>query len=166
MISHQEAVTNREEGIAAAGNHAGESWKDRAATALGNYAVGIGKPFLIEDAADWAYGHGVSWPEDGRAWGAAVRLAQKQGLIRKCGYGEARTSNLSPKVLWQSALTPGKSDMDIEEIATVAVQVYDTGTTKPAMAGRLAVLTLISKRESVLLIETIDRYVDQHGMHE
>lgn len=106
MITHQEAVDNREEGIVAAGNRAGESWKDNAATMLSSYAVVIGKPFLIEDAADWAYGHGVSWPEDGRAWGAAVRLAQKQGTIRKCGYGEARTSNLNPKVLWESALAP------------------------------------------------------------
>ena len=80
MISHQEA--DREEGIVAAGNHAGESWP-------------------IEPS--------------------------------------------------------------IEYITIIAVQVYDTGTTKPAMAGRLAAVTGISKRESVLVIEAIDRYVDQHG---
>lgn len=53
--------------------------------------------------------------------------------------------------------------MDIEQVATIAVEIYDTGTTKPAMAGRLAGRTLISKRESVLLIETIDAYADKHS---
>ena len=57
-------------------------------------------------------------------------------------------------------------EQSIEEIAAIAVEEYDAGTLKPEMAGRLATRTLISNRDSVLLIETIDRWVDQHQEDE
>jgi hypothetical protein len=40
-------------------------------------------------------------PPDGRAWGGVFQRAARAGMISKVGYAPARTSNLSPKTVWQ-----------------------------------------------------------------
>ena len=61
------------------------------------------KEFLAEDVREWCEIHGyVNPPENGRAWGAVMRRAARRGIITKCGYALAKSSNLSPKVLWRS----------------------------------------------------------------
>ena len=65
-----------------------------------------------------------------------------------------RTSALTATVREDIATltVAGSRVMDIEEIAAIAVEEYDAGAFMPEMAERLAAKTLISKRESVMLI--------------
>jgi hypothetical protein len=75
-----------------------DGWTERAARYLGTYAS-LGDPFLIEQATA-KYPH---TPPDGRAWGAATRMAARRGWIRRVGYAPAASSNGSPKCLWAKA---------------------------------------------------------------
>ena len=105
-VDHATAALRRDDGIERAGDHADrehEEWRVTAAKLLETYAEFQvrGKPFLIEDATTFAYGSGLPQPPDGRAWGAAARLAKSKGYIVACGYAPAKSSNLSPKVLWR-----------------------------------------------------------------
>jgi hypothetical protein len=79
-------------------DRASDGWTEKAAMYLAIYA-GWAKPFLIEEAAA-KYPH---TPPDGRAWGAATRLASRRGWIRRVGYAPAASSNGSPKCLWAAA---------------------------------------------------------------
>jgi hypothetical protein len=99
------AEIKRDIGIERAGDHADrehEAWRDSAARLINAYACTHGD-FLVEDAAEYAYARSLPLPPDGRAWGAAVRLAKSRGYIVACGYRAAKSSNLSPKVLWRRA---------------------------------------------------------------
>lgn len=58
------------------------------------------RSFLTEAFRAWAEGKGLSPPHDGRAYGGVVQKAVKDGLVMKAGYAPAKSSNLSPKVLW------------------------------------------------------------------
>jgi len=58
--------------------------------------------FLAEDVREWCERHRyVPPPENGRAWGAVMQRAARRKVIEKCGYAPAKSSNLSPKVLWR-----------------------------------------------------------------
>ena len=103
-IDFAAAAARRDLGIERAARGAGDPWTEHAASLIDAYAQQH-LPFLIEDVAAWAYeNHYASPPADGRAWGAAARLAVRRGHIRQCGYRKAKTSNLSPKVLWERTL--------------------------------------------------------------
>jgi hypothetical protein len=56
---------------------------------------------LAENVRNWASDK-LPDPPDGRAWGAVMQRARRAGYIRKVGYREAQSSNLSPKVLWSA----------------------------------------------------------------
>lgn len=87
-------------GIRRAGKRAESSitgWIQTAATAIRRYAENHGE-FLVEQVIK-AYPE-IPEPPDGRAWGAATRLAVRRGWIRKVGYAPANSSNRSPKCLW------------------------------------------------------------------
>ena len=60
-----------------------------------------GDCFLAEEVRNFATG--LDLPPDGRAWGVVFRSAAREGLIVKAGYAPAKSSNLSPKVLWRVA---------------------------------------------------------------
>ena len=79
-----------------------DDWVTRAARYLALYS-GVRHRFLIEDAAEAWASEGREAPADKRWWGRATQLAKKRGHIVACGYGPARTSNGSPKVLWRRA---------------------------------------------------------------
>lgn len=84
-------------GIRRARDHAESAtpgWTEGAARAIRDYAA-RGAAFLIEDVT-------YTPPPDGRAWGAATRLAVKRGWIKKVGYAPANSSNKSPKCLWSA----------------------------------------------------------------
>lgn len=85
----------------------GEDWTVRAATFLYHYAacVALGQPFMVEDARQVAHTkrYGVPRNSNPKAWGAAVQMARRKGWIRAAGYAPARSSNGSPKVLWERA---------------------------------------------------------------
>lgn len=97
------AAVTRDMGIERAGDHADrerELWREEAANLIHAFARDVRKPFLIEDVRPYAAERGLGDPPDARAWGAATMLAKRSGAIVSCGFREARTSNLSPKVLW------------------------------------------------------------------
>jgi hypothetical protein len=79
-------------------DRASDGWTEKAAMYLASYAR-LGDRFLIEEATV-KYPH---TPPDGRAWGAATRLASRRGWIRRVGYAPAASSNGSPKCLWAAA---------------------------------------------------------------
>lgn len=61
------------------------------------------EPKLGEDIRELAYARGLPTPSDGRAWGAVFLRARKSGLMVRAGYGNAKSSHLSPKPLWKAA---------------------------------------------------------------
>ena len=99
------AATRRDLGIERARRRAGDPWTMSAARFVAYYARAIakGEPFLIEDARAAWNASGREPPPDGRAWGGVTNVASRElGLIEKAGYGPAKSSNCSPKVLWRA----------------------------------------------------------------
>lgn len=85
--------------------NAGEAWVQAAYEGLIRYIAHRETPFLAEDVRQ-ALAEEIGEPHDLRAWGQVMRLAAKRGLIEKHGYAPARSSNLSPKVLWAAKRPP------------------------------------------------------------
>ena len=101
------AEARRDLGIERVGNRADRvepAWRERAAGLIRQFSNerACGQPFLIEDVVPFARSAGLPDPPDGRAWGSAVQSAKRRGYIVSCGFRRARTSNLSPKVLWRA----------------------------------------------------------------
>jgi len=102
----QTARARRDVGIARAGDHADlvrAQWRDTAAKLVLAFAEQCAKPFLTEDAAAFAYSHGLPQPVEPRAWGSVMQLAKRRGCIVSTGFALANSSNRSPKVLWRRA---------------------------------------------------------------
>jgi hypothetical protein len=99
-------IERRDLGIARAEGKAqrelGDAWTENAARFLLQFAAFFGRPFLLEDARDSAPA-GLGQPTNPKAWGAAVRYAAKRGWIKRVGYSPAKSSNGSPKCLWEHA---------------------------------------------------------------
>lgn len=103
MKSVKKAQQDRDTGMQRAEDHAervAPGWVHSAMNILRAYAVKKAAPFLIEEVVAYAESVGFEGPPDGRAWGAIARRAAGCQVIRKVGYGIARTSNSSPKILW------------------------------------------------------------------
>jgi hypothetical protein len=106
--TRSEAAARRDTGMAQAIEKADrdqEGWSDAALACVRSFcrAHGHGHQFLTEDVR--LYGETlelVEKPENERAWGAVMRMAATDGIIRKVGFAPARSSNLSPKVLWEA----------------------------------------------------------------
>lgn len=105
-MSVEQAINRRDVGIHRAVEKADRNdsgWSNTAFYALLRYIAENPQPFLIEQVREWAEDRGyVSLPENGRAWGAVVRRAAACGAIKRVGFGLAKSSNLSPKVMWQA----------------------------------------------------------------
>ena len=105
LPSAAEAGDRRDEGIARAADrnerrHAG--WQHEALGHLATFLSWQGdRTFLAEEVREYAVSAGLVLPTDGRAWGALMQLAKRLEWIVAVGYAPARSSNLSPKVLWQ-----------------------------------------------------------------
>lgn len=95
------ARARRDDGIERAGDHAGDRWKRSARGYLLEFLTVRPSTFLAEDVRAFAELRGLETPPDGRAWGAVMQAAARERLIAKVGYAPARSSNLSPKVLWK-----------------------------------------------------------------
>lgn len=93
-------LARRDRGIQSSGDHAGSVWKRRATGYLLEYLAAHREPFLAEDVREFAAQ--LESPPDGRAWGSVFQEAARRGLIVKVGYAPAKSSNLSPKVLWRA----------------------------------------------------------------
>ena len=105
-VTYETAEAKRNAGMERAVEHADrvvESWSDEAYRYLQDFCrISEGERFIIEDARLWAAGQGFESPTDERAWGAVIRRAAANGMIRKVGYAPARSSNLSPKCQWEA----------------------------------------------------------------
>ena len=107
VITRAEARARRDAGIERAVDRADreqENWSDEAHRALERYCQAHPSGgFLTEDVRAWAERLGlVAAPDNARAWGAVMQRAQRYRLIRAVGYAPARSSHLSPKVLWEA----------------------------------------------------------------
>lgn len=101
----QKAEFRRDVGIAQAEDHANgvdPSWSEDAYSILEQFCRQATAPFIIEEVRAFADGRGFFSPTDERAWGGVIRRAAAKGLIRKIGYAPAKSSNLSPKCLWEA----------------------------------------------------------------
>lgn len=99
------AMERADQGIASSGEHADaveSGWRFQALALLTTFAAQVGRPFVMEEARQWAEAHQLPPPPDGRAYGSVVRLARAKGRIRKVGYAPAASSNGSPKCQWLS----------------------------------------------------------------
>jgi len=88
----------------AAADHADREiaeWTKRAIALFSVYARKSTGPFLTEEARQYAESHGLQEPPDSRAWGHVAKAAQKSGIVVSAGFGAAKSSNGSPKVLWK-----------------------------------------------------------------
>lgn len=101
QLTIEDAIARRDDGIARAIEHAGQRWKRLARGYVLEYLAAQSESFLAEDARAFAERLGFEAPPDGRAWGAVIQGAAREGLIAKVGYAPAKSSNLSPKVLWR-----------------------------------------------------------------
>ncbi len=108
LLDWKQAEARRETGMSRAVEHADEvhgDWSDMAMEMLREYADAMeDRPFMAEQVRNWARTY-PGWidPPDKRAWGAVFTRAAKAGHIVKLGYAPAKSSNLSPKVLWGRA---------------------------------------------------------------
>jgi hypothetical protein len=108
-LSWQQAEARRDAGMELAVEKADrdrEGWSGDALDCVEMFckAHGAGHQFLTETVRLYAETFAIiEAPENERAWGAVMRRAAKDGLIRKAGYAPAASSNLSPKVLWEVA---------------------------------------------------------------
>src|SRR3954463_7824471 len=96
----------RDEGMRAALAHADAAvpgWSDGAVAFIASYAMSH-REFLCEDIVAEAHKGALREPPTRRAWGPALKGAQKLGYVECIGTGRARTSNLSPKCMWRSRI--------------------------------------------------------------
>lgn len=103
QLTIDDAIARRDEGIQRAADHAGKRWQRIARGYVLEYLVGRSTPFLAEDVRQFAESRGLELAPDSRAWGAVIQSVARERLIVKEGYAAAKSSNLSPKVLWRPA---------------------------------------------------------------
>lgn len=108
QLTIEDAMARRDEGISRAADHAermSEGWKRRARGYLLEFLATRSHSglFLAEVVRAFAEERGMDAPPDGRAWGGVFQSAAREMLIVKVGYAPAKSSNLSPKVLWKAA---------------------------------------------------------------
>jgi hypothetical protein len=78
-----------------------DDWTKKAVALFAEYAGKAPSPFLTEEARQYAESHGLSTPPDGRAWGHVAKNCQRAGVVTSAGFGAAKSSNGSAKVLWR-----------------------------------------------------------------
>jgi hypothetical protein len=78
-----------------------DEWTKKAVALFADFATMKPSPFLTEEARHFAESHGLSSPPDGRAWGHVAKKCQSAGIVVSAGFGAAKSSNGSPKVLWK-----------------------------------------------------------------
>lgn len=99
----------KEQGIYRAVKHADdvyEDWQEIAYKMLKEFIeFSDGKPFMCEDVRRFASNSNLKEPPTNRAWGAIIKRADKDGIIKHCGFGQvsnprAHRANAS---LWKGA---------------------------------------------------------------
>lgn len=96
--SREEAAARRDKGMSSVDANADEEWKNAARQII--LDLPLGHEFLGEDIRGMLDAAGFS-VHDKRALGPVINSAHRAGYIESIGWRNARTSNLSPKVLWR-----------------------------------------------------------------
>ena len=78
-----------------------DEWTKKAVALFADFAMMNPSPFLTEEARQFAESHGLTSPPDGRAWGHIAKNCQRAGIVESAGFGAAKSSNGSAKVLWR-----------------------------------------------------------------
>jgi hypothetical protein len=78
-----------------------DDWTLKAVALFADFARKAPSSFLTEEARQYAESHGLPNPPDSRAWGHVAKRCQRDGLTVSAGFGSAKSSNGSPKVLWK-----------------------------------------------------------------
>lgn len=102
LLTWRDARRKADDGMSRSVAHADRvepAWSERAILWVIIYAR-YHAEFMAEDARAHAHAGGLPNPPDRRAWGAVFKSAARAGHIVKIGYAPAKSSNLSPKVLW------------------------------------------------------------------
>lgn len=107
-MTREDAAARRDQGMELAVEKAdrdADGWSEDALATIELFSLAHpGERFLGEQVREWGEGAGlIDAPSNARAWGAVFRRAASAGLIKKVGYAPAKSSNLSPKCLWQAA---------------------------------------------------------------
>lgn len=107
MNTTQQAEAARAFGMALAEYKASKDdprWNSDAMAAVFLYCTAHpGREFLTEDVRVFCAALDLAdTPANEKAWGPIIRKAAKDGIIKKVGYAQARSSNMSPKVLWRA----------------------------------------------------------------
>lgn len=109
----QEAAQRRDEAIEAGLSHADRvkaEWRKWAYDYFKGLVALTTSPFMAEDLIEKATAEGIWSPApDPRHYGGIIRMLAKDKVIVKIGYAPARTSNCSPKCLWQRAETASEA---------------------------------------------------------
>jgi hypothetical protein len=95
----------RDDGMRRAVDHADRvapQWSEQALDAVRAFSL-TRDHITSEQVRQWAEKDGLSAPPDGRAWGAIMRRAAKEGLIRKIGWTTATDPKVhcNPVSLWE-----------------------------------------------------------------
>jgi len=106
MHGRTSAEGRRDKGITRSTQHAEHAtpgWNAQADALLREFLVDVafGKDFLAEEFVDWVRGK-IADPPDARSWGGVIQRGAKRGMMRRCGYAPANSSNRSPKCLWRA----------------------------------------------------------------
>lgn len=97
LPTRPQARARRDDAMQRVDANANDDWKDGAIRLIRD--LPRGHEFLTEDIRE-ALDAGGFTVHDARALGPLVKAQQRAGYIDAIGYRAARSSNLSPKVLW------------------------------------------------------------------
>lgn len=81
-------------------NEVNKGWGEEAFEMIKRYPE---KKFMTESVAAWAYLHGLTRPPSGRAWGAVVMRAYREGYIKRIGYEPVANprAHSTPASVWE-----------------------------------------------------------------
>ncbi len=102
ILDKAQSIINREIGIKRAIDNAEKKnilWKEYALEFVKEYPS---IKFMVEDVRVWAYKNGLPKPPHGRAWGAVIREAVKDGTVRHCGFSNVKNpkAHRTPASVW------------------------------------------------------------------
>lgn len=106
VLPSQEAKARRDEGMALAADAADARfplWQHRALESLKKYLETKKNAFMTEDFRAWAETFGnLPIPPSGRAYGAVISKASRQGLISHVGYQQTDNpkAHKTPASVW------------------------------------------------------------------
>jgi len=78
------------------------------------------REFLTEFVRHWAESNGCPKPGNEKAWGPAIKQAEREGIVKAVGVARAADSNLSFKVRWESLVYREGGDGDEVETQLAA----------------------------------------------